>query len=619
MARIKTNSYTYTKSYSIIEDYKRNGKRTTRVVENIGNYEKVSKLAEELGIDVDTWLKNYLKDYKDKHGIQTEPCKIIIEKDCNKLIIKDYTNKFNVGYLFLKDIYYALKLDKIVSAITKKYKFEFDLNEVLSYLVYSRIIFPSSKLKTYELSKNFIETPKYNLENIYRGLTYLCSNLDYMQRELYNNSKAVVDRNTRIFYYDCTNYYFDISEEDDLRKYTGNAKDKKGKPVVGMGLFLDGNGYPIAMNIYPGSDNESTTLIPLQKKIIGIDPLTDFEVEGYDIENKNTIICTDAAMCTDEIKRFNVKKGRGFVITQSIKKLKKEYQEEVFKDDNWRIVGDLSKTYKLSSILNDEELRKKYYETVFYKIVQTETKSVKQDLIVTFQIKYKDYLANVRNGQIERAKKKISSSVNGDKIKLSTNPNDYRRLIKEDISTLKKEKNKEEKNSLNESKEKEEFIYSYSINEDIINEEKKYDGYYGVTTNINTEVKDILKISKSRWEIEENFRILKSDFESGDIYLSREDRITAHFLTCFISLLIYRILENKLNYKYTNTEIIEKLREMEVYEEKGTGYSPAYVRNNLTDDLHDVFGFRTDYEITTYENFNKIFNQVKSGTSTQKK
>ena len=288
-----------------------------------------------------------------------------------------------------------------------------------------------------------------------------------------------------------------------------------------MELFLDGNGYPIAMNIYPGSDNESTTLIPLQKKIIGIDPLTDFEIDGFDIENKNTIICTDAAMCTDQIKLFNVEKGRAFVITQSIKKLKKEYQEEVFKDDNWRIVGDLSKTYKLSSILNNEELRKKYYETVFYKIVQTETKSVKQDLIVTFQIKYKDYLTNVRNGQIERAKKKISSSSNGDKIKLSTNPNDYRRFIKEDISTSKKAKNKEEENSLNESKEKEKFIYSYSINEDTIKDEEKYDGYYGVTTNLNGEVKDILKISKNRWEIEENFRILKSDFESGDIYLSR--------------------------------------------------------------------------------------------------
>jgi IS4 transposase len=613
MARIKTSISKTSKSYSIIDDYYRNGKRTTKVVETIGNYEKVSKSAENEGIDVDTWLKNYLDDYKEKHGIPVKSEKVIIEKYSNKVIPMNKINKFNVGYLFLKDIYYSLKLDKIVKSITQKYKFEFDLNEVLSYLVYSRIIFPASKLKTYELSKNFIETPNYNLENIYRGLTYLCSNLDYIQKELYNNSKAVVDRNTRIFYYDCTNYYFDISEEDDLRKYTVNAKDKKGKPVVGMGLFLDGNGYPIAMNIYPGSDNESTTLIPLQKKIIGIDPLTNFEVDGFDLENKNTIICTDAAMCTDEIKFFNVKSGRSFVITQSIKKLKKEYQKEVFKDDNWRIVGDLRKTYKLSSILNNEDLRKKYYETVFYKIVQTETKSVKQDLIVTFQIKYKDYLANVRKGQIERASKKISSSSNGDKIKLSTNQNDYRRFIKEEVSETKKVENKKtnDTNSLNEESKNTKYFYSYSISEDIIKEEEKYDGYYGVTTNLNGEVEDILKISKNRWEIEENFRILKSDFESGDIYLSREDRITAHFLTCFISLLIYRILENKLDYKYTNTEIIEKLREMEVFEEKGAGYSPAYVRNNLTDDLHDVFDFRTDYEITTYEDFKKIFDQVK--------
>jgi len=611
---VARKSYSQARNYKIyylIEDYKKNGKRTTRTLETIGNEPDIIKKANEENISLDAWLNNYVKEYNNTHKMKEEPEEIIIKKYSNRPIPMDKINKFNVGYLFLEDIYYSLKTDKIVYDVAKEYKFEFDLNEILSYLVYSRIIFPASKLKTYELSKNFIETPKYNLENIYRGLTYLCSNIDYIQKELYNNSKAVVDRNTRVFYYDCTNYYFDISEEDDLRKYTGNAKDKKGKPVVGMGLFLDGNGYPIAMNIYPGSDNESTTLIPLQKKIIGIDPLTDFEVEGFDIENKNTIICTDAAMCTDEIKLFNVKNGRAFVITQSIKKLKNEYKEEVFKDGDWRIVGDLSKTYKLSSILNDEELRKKHYETVFYKIVQTETKSVKQDLIVTFQIKYKDYLANVRNGQIERAKKKISSSSNGDKIKLSTNPNDYRRLIKEDVSTSKKVKNKEEENSLNEVKAKEKFIYSYSINEDIIKDEEKYDGYYGVTTNINAEVKDILKISKNRWEIEENFRILKSDFESGDIYLSREDRITAHFLTCFISLLIYRILENKLDYKYTNTEIIEKLREMEVYEEKGTGYSPAYVRNNLTDDLHDVFGFRTDYEITTYEKFNKIFSKVK--------
>ncbi len=612
MTRISYSKSKNFTNYYIIEDYKRNGKRTTRKLETIGNNLTVSKLAANENIDVNTWLNNYLLKYLEEHKDNYEPEKIIIEKYSNKLIPMNQTNKFNVGYLFLESIYYSLKLDKICKAISEKYKFEFDLNEVLSNLVYSRIIFPASKLKTFELSKTFIETPKFELNNIYRGLTYLNEDLNYIQRELYNNSKSVVDRNTRILYYDCTNYYFDIFEEDNLRKYTGNAKDKKSKPVVGMGLFLDGNGFPIAMNIFPGNTNESTTLIPLQGNILGVDPETNIKIEGFNLDNDKTIICTDAAMCTDYIKQFNIKDGRAFVITQSIKKLKEEYKKEVFEDDNWRIAGDLRHIYKLSDILNDEEKRKEHYETIFYKIVRTETAHVVQDLIVTFQIKYRDYLRNVRNGQIERAKNKIKANEEGKKIKLSNNPNDYRRLIKEVVIAInngsKKSKNE---NSLNEDSQKEKYSYSYSIDKDIIQEEEKYDGYYGITTNLNGNVEEILSISKNRWEIEENFRILKSDFESGDIHLSREDRITAHFLTCFISLLIYRILEYKLDYKYTNTQIIEKLREMEVYEEKGNGYSPAYIRNDLTDDLHEKFGFRTDYEIINYENYEKIFKQLK--------
>ena len=317
-------------------------------------------------------------------------------------------------------------------------------------------------------------------------------------------------------------------------------------------------------------------------------------------------------MCTDEIKQFNIKDGRAFVITQSIKKLKQIYKDEVFKDGDWRMIGDIKNTYKLSEILNDEESCKKHYETIFYKIIQTETAHVVQDLIVTFQIKYRDYLRNVRNGQIERATKKISTTESGKKIKLSVNPNDYRRLIKEEISIVsKKSKSEKSENSLNEENQKETYSYSYSINQEVVLEEEKYDGYYGVTTNLNGDIQEILNIVKNRWEIEESFRILKTDFDSGTIHLSREDRIKAHFLTCFISLLIYRILENKLDFKYTNTQIIEKLREMEVFEEKGTGYSPAYVRDDLTDDLHEVFGFRTDFEIVSYEDFKKIFDKVK--------
>ena len=602
MARIKTSISTNSKSYSIIEDYNRNGKRTTRIIEKIGNDKTILPLANKEGIDVNTWLNNYLKKYLEEHGISNNVEEVIIKKYSNKLIPKNVTNKFNVGYLFLKDIYYSLKLDQIVKSISKKYKFEFDLNEVLSNLVFSRIIYPSSKLKTYELSQKFIETPKYNLENLYRGLTYLNEDLDYIQKELYNNSKSVIDRNTKIMYFDCTNYYFDINEETDFQKY-GHGKDGKSKPLVGMGLFMDGNGLPMAMNLFPGNENETKHLIPLQEEI----------AKEFNLEDKETIICTDAAMCTDEIKQFNIKDGRAFVITQSIKKLKQCYKDEVFDDDNWRIVGDLTKVYKLSDILNDEEKCKLHYETIFYKIVQTETVHVVQDLIVTFQIKYRDYLRNVRNGQIERAMNKISSSIKGDKIKLSNNSNDYRRLIKEVVTTVESnKKNKKDSNSLNESKSKEKFSYSYSIDEDVVKEEEKYDGYYGITTNLTGEIEDILKISKNRWEIEESFRILKTDFNSGTIHLSREDRIKAHFLTCFISLLIYRILENKLAYKYTNNQIIEKLREMEVYEEKGSGYSPAYIRNDLTDDLHNLFGFRTDFEIVPYENFKKIFKQIKN-------
>ena len=608
MARIKVSHSKNSKSFSIIDDYKRNGKRTSRIVEYIGTYTKVSQMAAEENIDINTWLNNYLKNYIKKNNIPTKEEKVIIEKYTNKLIPMNVKNKFNIGYLFLKDIYYSLKLDNIVKHITKEHKFEFDLNEVLCSLVFSRIIYPSSKLKTFELSKNFIETPKHSLENIYRGLTYLNSDLNYIQKELYNNSKSIIDRNTRIMYFDCTNYYFEINEEDDFRKY-GKGKDHKPNPLVGMGLLMDGNGFPIATVIYPGNESETKKLIPLQEDVI----------KDFNLENEKTIICTDAAMCTDEIKKYNIEDGRAFVITQSIKKLKDEYKEKVFKDDDWRIMGDLRNTYKLSDILSNEEESKKHYETVFYKIVQTETAHVVQDLIVTFQIKYRDYLRNVRSGQIERANKKIHENKTGEKIKLSNNPNDYRRLIKEEITEIenkgqgkksKKEENSNDKNSLNEDSKKK-YNYSYSIDYETIKDEEKYDGYYGTTTNLTGDVKNILDIAKQRWEIEESFRILKTDFDSGTMFLSREDRIKAHFLTCFIALLIYRILEKKLNYKYTDTQIIDKLRDMEVYEEKGVGYVPAYVRDDLTDDLHKAFNFRTDYEINTYENLNTILKQIK--------
>ena len=582
--RIKKSKSKNSISYSIIKDYTKNGKRSTKIVNKIGNIKYVTSLAEAQNITIEQWLKNYLNEYIKQHTEKNN--KVIIEKHIGKIIPKNQKNTFNIGYLFLKNIYYDLKLNEICEHIENKYRFKFNLNDILSYIIYSRILFPASKVKTHELAKKFIYCPNIKLENMYRGLTYLNNEMYYIQEKIYENSLNVMARNSRVVYFDCTNYYFETYEENDFQRY-GINKQHQPKPQVGMGLFMDGDGIPLAMNIYPGNENETKQLIDTENKI----------VNKFKLNDSRIVICTDAAMCTDEIKHFNIQEGRGFVITQSIKKLKKEYQKKVFEDENWRIVGNYRNTYNINDIQNDEKLYKRYYDTLFYKIIPTETKSVKQDLIVTFSIKYKEYHRNIRNSQIERANRKISENTKHEKLKLKTNPNDFRRFIKEDVSTKQGEKADE---------------YYYSIDEEIIKNEEQYDGYYGITTNLNDDIKVILRIIKGRWEIEESFRIMKSDFKARPVNLSRQDRITAHFLTCYISLLIYRILEKKLNYNYTTSQILDTLKNMYVSELKGDGYIPSYERTDLTDELHEIFGFRTDYEIMDYNYLKKIFNKIKN-------
>lgn len=293
---------------------------------------------------------------------------------------------------------------------------------------------------------------KYYL-NEYRAISYIAENMDFIQESLFNNSKKVIQRNSNIIYYDCTNYFFEIDNEDDIRKY-GISKEHKPNPIVGMGLFMDGDGLPLSCNIYPGNMNEQKTLISEETKIV---------------------LCTDAGLASDEIKKFNIKDNRGFVITQSLKKLKDEYKQQVFNKSGWRIANDLRNIYNLDTIENDEELKEKYYDTLFYKIIETETKSVKQDLIVTFCFRYYDYNRNIRNNQIERTKKSIETNNVSRKGK---NQNDYRRLINSISST--------DNGEVAENK-------SYKINQELIEEEEKYDGYYALTTNL---IGDILKIFK---------------------------------------------------------------------------------------------------------------------------
>ena len=566
------NGYSY---YSIIKDYTNiKGKRTTKIFEKLGNQEQVEKRFGK--IDTINKIKEYINELnnEDKDELLKR------EYNPNKRIAPGIKRQFNVGYLFLQKLYNQLKINDICNSIQDKYQFHFDLNEILSYLVFARIIYPSSKLETFKQCQNFIEQPKFKLHDEYRALSYIAENMDYIQEQLFNNSKNVIKRNSKVIYYDCTNYFFEIDEEDDLRKY-GISKEHKPNPTVGMGLFMDGDGLPLSCNIYPGNMNEQKTLIPEEAKI----------VDNFKMDSTKIILCTDAGLASDEIKKFNIKENRGFVITQSLKKLKDEYKQQVFNKSGWRIANDLRNVYDLNTIENNDELKEKYYDTLFYKIIETETKSVKQDLIVTFCFRYYDYNRNIRNNQIERAKKSIETN---NVTRKGKNQNDYRRLINSISSTNNGE--------VAENK-------SYLINQELIEEEEKYDGYYALTTNLIGDISEIFKIVKGRWEIEESFRIMKSDFLARPVNLSREDRIKAHFMTCFISLFIYRLLEKKLNNKYTSSQILETLRKMTMLEQKGLGFEPEYERTNITDELHNIFNFNTDLEIVSYKKMKKIINE----------
>lgn len=572
--RLKVTNSKNNIHYSIIKDYTPiNGKRSTRVFENLGNQNQIENRFGK--VNTLNKINEYISILNDKDKED------VIQKEFNpnKRISPGIKRKFNVGYLFLEKIYNQLNIKDICDAISDKYKFQFDLNEILSYLVCARIIYPSSKVETFKQCQNFIKQPKFQLHDEYRALSYIAQNMDYIQESLFNNSKNVIKRNANVIYYDCTNYFFDIDSEDDLRKY-GISKEHRPNPIVGMGLFMDGDGLPLSCNIYPGNQNEQKTLIPEETKI----------VNNFKLDSTKMILCTDAGLASDEIKKFNIKDNRGFVITQSLKKIKDKDKKQVFDKSNWRIPNDLKNIYNLETIENNENLREKFYNTVFYKIIQTETKSVKQDLIITFCFKYFDYHRNIRNNQIERAKSSIETNQTTRKGK---NQNDYRRFVNEVVSTTEGE--------VAENK-------TYIINQELIDEESMYDGYYALTTNLISDINEILKIVKGRWEIEESFRIMKSDFLARPVNLSREDRIKAHFMTCFISLFIYRLLEKKLEYKYTVSQILSTLREMTVLEHKGCGYDPEYERTIITDDLHEQFKFNTDYEIISYKKMKNIFN-----------
>ncbi len=579
--RLKITKSKNASSLYVIKDVTVKGKRTTKIVEKLGTYDDLFKKLN--GEDPIQWAEEYIKELnKKEHQNKQE---IILKYSPTKKIKKDQQRTFNGGYLFLQKIYYELALDELCDELSKKYKFTFDLNSILSRLVYGRILFPASKSATHRQSITFIEPPNFELQHVYRALDIFAEESDFIQANLYNNSLKVSKRNTGILYYDCTNYFFEIEQEKGLKQY-GFSKEHRPNPIVQMGLFMDGDGIPLAFSIHKGNTNEQATLKPLEKKI-----LDDFKLSRF-------IVCTDAGLASYDNRRFNDIGDRAFITTQSIKKLKKHLKEWALNPDGWSL-PDSRKLYHLSELeemidaMVDDHEKECWLSKVFYKERWIKENDLEQKLIVTFSFKYRNYQQRIRQEQILRAQKKIDS--NPSKIG-EANQNDYRRFIKTTTCTDDGEiANKK----------------IHQINMDVIAREKIYDGFYGVCTNLEADPSEIIRVNKRRWQIEDCFRIMKTEFKTRPVYLSKDEHIEAHFITCFISLMIYRLLEKRLNSEFSCPTIIQNLKNMNFLEAAGEGYIPAYTRNNFTDTLHETFGFRTDYQIVTNKKIKKIIRDTK--------
>lgn len=548
-----------------------NGKSTSKCVEKLGRLEDLKKVHD----DPIAWAKAYIADLNEQEKLENR--KISLSYSIRTLIEKNTDTLFNGGYLFLQKIFYELGLDKICKDISKRYSFKYNLTEILAVLIYGRILFPKSKLGTFEDAKHHLEQYSFELQDIYRSLGVLSKEKDFIQSELYKNSLKIGKRNDKILYYDCTNYYFEIEREHGIKKY-GMSKEHRPNPIVEMGMFMDGDGIPLAFCIHSGNTNEQKTLQPLEQQIIN------------DFKHSKFVVCTDAGLSSTANRKFNDAENRAFITAQSIKKMKNFQKEWALSSDGWKLPGK-DEVFNLDDIIGNEELCNQYYLSTFYKEQWFNENNIEQRFIVTFSLKYMLYQRSVRNEQIERAKKALESSAKADKYRQS----DYKRFISR-VSVTKEGEIAEKK--------------AYTLNEEKIADEEKYDGFYAVATNLEDFATEIIRINHKRWEIEESFRIMKNEFAARPVYLSRDDRITAHFTTCFLALTIFRYLEKRIGHKYTCCEILEQLKGMKFYKTK-EGFIPVYTRTDFTDDIHEKFGFRTDYQLIPHGDMKKIIKTTK--------
>ena len=519
---------TNNKDVYIYQSYrKENGKSSSRIYKKLGKY---NVLLERFSGDKEklmAWAREEAAKETALYNQQRERVSVSFSQTAR--IPLDEGRLFNVGYLFLQKLCSELRFDNICRNIRSRHKFEYDFHAILTDLIYARILSPSSKLSSYSYCQSLLEPPRYQLQNVYRALSVMAQESDYIQEELYRNSNFVHHRNSRILYYDCTNYYFEIEEESGDKKY-GKSKEHRPNPIVTMGLFMDADGIPLAFDMFPGNQNEQLTLKPLETKVI-----QDFNCSEF-------IFCSDAGLGSAKNRFLNSFGNRAYVITHSLKKMKKEDREIALKPTGFRVPG----SYKMIDLRTLDETDPAVFNTVYYKELPLVTGDMDEILIITYSPKYKAYQQKIRSRQIERAVKMIQSPKN---CRRGKNQNDPARFIQK-ISVTPDGEIADKS--------------VYGLDEERINEEAMYDGFYAVVTNLEDNPEEIIKINKQRWEIEENFRIMKSDFEARPVYVQRNDRIKAHFLTCYISLLVYRLLEQKLGGKFTCNQILETLRDMQM-------------------------------------------------------
>ena len=595
-------------TYYIQQGFRNGKKTTTKNIKRLGKHSELLLITD----DPLVYAKNEVKKMNEEY--RSGRSEFVVTMDFNERIPSSdspcsNSTSLNIGYLYLKDIYAKLNLSDFFKSVSSDRKITYDCNKICQFLTYVRILDPASKYGTYDKLDTYYEKPQVEYQHMIRFLDILDRNSDKYLKHLFDNSENIVKRDTSVMYYDCTNYFFETEKPDEeivdevtgeiilgLRQF-GISKENKTSPIVEMGLIMDSRGIPISMCIHPGNINEQLTAVPLEKEVI--------KMTG----NKKFIYCADAGLGSYNIRKFNDMGGRAYIVTQSVKKLGQEIKDIVFNDSNYRLLSnDDAITLKEMRTFNKKDANNlSLYNDFAYKVIPANTamdtglyeekvykngrtKKVKakgtlhQYIIVTFSRKMMEYQRTIRERQLERAKKLLRLK---DPEKIKKGPNDIRRFLKNTSSDT----------------------ANYVLDMDKIHEEEKYDGFYAVATNLDDSAKDILAVAQNRYKIEDCFRIMKTNFDARPVFLRKPERIRAHFLICYTALLIYRLMECKLDDNLTHvttSNLIKTLRNMNVVNMDDMYYKSIYSGSQALDALERCFELQLNRKYYRPSDLNKI-------------